>query len=598
MDPRSPSLAALTTLEPNTQDTAHMSQLRLLLIAGTLLVIHAPARAQVASALLHDGQPLVGAPAGPLQYGLLGIDTNTSGGFALRVNSYSTAGGINVSHAWGSADGTAPMVMLSETGVGVLTQNDFEWYLGIADSGAVGYGASGFGGPLGPFEGAFVDATPIAVTGDPYAGLPGHWWAAVDRVGVTAGGEPHFRASLAQAPGAFPYLHGLFYGSTPTALLLGGDVLPNLPEPLKKIYAVDYGYGISSQGTNFISRVTMIGPSVDTTNDTAMVVGGSGLMLGGSLVQEDVLVPMSVGGDGVEKWDGFYDTGINEHGDYFFTGNNTGNPATDTVLVHNGRIRFREGDSIDGHVVAGGIFHADMHESGRVAYIWDVLDSGGVERSAIFFEDELLVMAGDPVDWDGDGQVDAGVTLSQINDLAVGSLGNDYAVYFTAYRETIGISSGFFRVVIPNPVRSFCAGNGAGASCPCGNFGSHDEGCVNSSGSGALLTDLGNAEVAADTLELRASGAPANTPGLFFQGDSSLGLGNPFGDGLLCAGGQIQRLEIAFTDAAGRATMSSSVSAAGGVGAGDLRFYQYWYRDVLGPCGSGFNTTNALAVQW
>jgi len=32
--------------------------------------------------------------------------------------------------------------------------------------------------------------------------------------------------------------------------------------------------------------------------------------------------------------------------------------------------------------------------------------------------------------------------------------------------------------------------------------------------------------------------------------------------------------------------------------AAEPRFLQAWYRDPSGPCGFGFNTTNALAVAW
>jgi hypothetical protein len=140
-----------------------------------------------------------------------------------------------------------------------------------------------------------------------------------------------------------------------------------------------------------------------------------------------------------------------------------------------------------------------------------------------------------------------------------------------------------------------------GTLSPCGNPGAPDHGCANSGqADGAHLFATGTLNP--DTLVLHASGAIPSQPGLFFQGDSPIGggAGVTFGDGLRCAGGSVKRLEVAFPDATGLASTTVSISAAGGVGPGSgHRYYQFWYRDpTLGPCGSGFNLTNGLAIIW
>ncbi len=102
-------------------------------------------------------------------------------------------------------------------------------------------------------------------------------------------------------------------------------------------------------------------------------------------------------------------------------------------------------------------------------------------------------------------------------------------------------------------------------------------------------------------LVLLASGSPPNQPGLFFQGDNAIngGLGLSFGDGLRCAGGNVVRLEVVPTNGAGDASSSLSLSVAGAVTAGQTKRYQWWYRDpVGGQCGSGFNLSNGLEVNW
>lgn len=142
-----------------------------------------------------------------------------------------------------------------------------------------------------------------------------------------------------------------------------------------------------------------------------------------------------------------------------------------------------------------------------------------------------------------------------------------------------------------------CFGDGSSGACPCGNVGAANAGCANSTGLGAVLSAYGTANVAADSVVLTARHCPPSTMGLFFGGSSAPSPA-PFGDGLRCVGGGIVRLGVVATNAAGVAASTTTISAVEGLSGGELRRYQFWYRNVLGPCGGGFNTTNALAIQW
>ena len=71
------------------------------------------------------------------------------------------------------------------------------------------------------------------------------------------------------------------------------------------------------------------------------------------------------------------------------------------------------------------------------------------------------------------------------------------------------------------------------------------------------------------------------------------------GDGLRCAGGSVIRLETVTATGGGNAQSTVQVGTIGMVDPGDTRYYQYWYRDLVGsPCGTGFNVTNGLEVLW
>jgi hypothetical protein len=138
------------------------------------------------------------------------------------------------------------------------------------------------------------------------------------------------------------------------------------------------------------------------------------------------------------------------------------------------------------------------------------------------------------------------------------------------------------------------------ASGPCANP-DREAGCANSTGEGARLSGAGSASASADDLVLVAEDMPPGKSALLFAGTIRVngGVGLPFGDGLRCAGGAIQRLGIRSTGALGTASWGPGLSVQGGWGAGDLRTFQVWYRDgAHGSCSSGFNLTQGLEVTF
>ncbi|HVS11243.1 MAG TPA: hypothetical protein VMS76_15345, partial [Planctomycetota bacterium] len=79
----------------------------------------------------------------------------------------------------------------------------------------------------------------------------------------------------------------------------------------------------------------------------------------------------------------------------------------------------------------------------------------------------------------------------------------------------------------------------------------------------------------------------------------------PFGDGWKCVGTGgvgIFRLPVLKTAASGTASWKLDVNAppspAGAITAGSTWHFQFWYRDVGGPVGSGFNLSDALTATF
>lgn len=156
------------------------------------------------------------------------------------------------------------------------------------------------------------------------------------------------------------------------------------------------------------------------------------------------------------------------------------------------------------------------------------------------------------------------------------------------------------------PTQSICAGDGTGTACPCSNSGGPGRGCASSSVAvGALMSSTGDPFLASDSLRLRVDGVGLGA-GLIIQGTASLGLdqGQAFGDGLLCVGGQIERLAVLWPYAGSThypaiGSSEPPISVLGAVSVPGTRIYQYWYRDATTYCTpSTFNLTNGLSVAW
>jgi hypothetical protein len=152
---------------------------------------------------------------------------------------------------------------------------------------------------------------------------------------------------------------------------------------------------------------------------------------------------------------------------------------------------------------------------------------------------------------------------------------------------------------------AFCAGDGSGTACPCGNLSplGANLGCANSIGSGAALVATGTASISADTFVLHGSGMPDSAV-LYFQGTTQVasGAGATFGDGLRCAGGTTTRFGLRINGGGSSqfpSGLDPAVHVKGFDNAGDVRTYQCWYRNAAAFCTpSTFNLSNGWQATW
>jgi len=126
--------------------------------------------------------------------------------------------------------------------------------------------------------------------------------------------------------------------------------------------------------------------------------------------------------------------------------------------------------------------------------------------------------------------------------------------------------------------------------------------CISATHSGGQEAKIGSAgtpRVGDNEFYLTISDGPLNKFGVFFYGPNMIQA--PFGDGFRCVGGQTQRLNpIVQTSPTG--TLSRQIDLTtlqtAQITANTSWNFQFWFRDPMGPGGSGYNLSNGIAVTF
>ena len=121
----------------------------------------------------------------------------------------------------------------------------------------------------------------------------------------------------------------------------------------------------------------------------------------------------------------------------------------------------------------------------------------------------------------------------------------------------------------------------------------------NSVGSGATIGHAGSTSLVANDLVLISHGLVPGKPGLFYYGPNQTAV--LLGEGVRCVDGNLTRLDVIVADALGSVADPLDLSSPpfssgpGAVDVGDVRNFQFWYRDPAGG-GAGFNLSDALEL--
>jgi hypothetical protein len=120
----------------------------------------------------------------------------------------------------------------------------------------------------------------------------------------------------------------------------------------------------------------------------------------------------------------------------------------------------------------------------------------------------------------------------------------------------------------------------------------------NSSGGAAQIYTLGSNSIGANDLILGASPVPVNQFGIFYYGSNEIEV--PFGNGIRCVGGGVNRLPVEQSDNffnIAHSVNNGQAPHSANLTPGSTWKFQCWFRDTVAG-GSGFNLSNGKSITF
>lgn len=263
--------------------------------------------------------------------------------------------------------------------------------MGISDEGGFIYSPS-FNGN----DAVYTHLGLLLAEGSTAPGLPGMFSSFNSRPTMTANGAANWIAGFTATPGGASagrvfYTAPGAHPSNTTAVLKSGDIVAGFPIGTS---GIGFAYDVSPNNQHRIVHLTLNTGS--TTNDTCIWVNGN------------VIARESLPNGQGDNWQNFSAMGINNFGQFVFTGDTDGTTASDAFIAVNGQIVLREGNLVGGVTLTGSSRWISIDNFGHVAFIHDT--SAG---ESLFYGDAanltsavVVATVGANLDTNGDGTGD------------------------------------------------------------------------------------------------------------------------------------------------------------------------------------------------
>lgn len=253
-------------------------------------------------------------------------------------------------------------------------------------------------------DGLWTDLGLLVRRGDPAPGASGQFVSFASRPGMTPGGAAYWMGGVAATAGGPTASRAFYVSPDRTAASATVAVAEGQTVGGAAITALDFSYGISGDGAHRAFIVTRNTGS--TASDGAVVLDGA------LLAQEGTLV----GPVGVDQWESFDLVRVDGAGHALIAGNTTVATTMDEVVVYEGGVMLREGQTVAGVTLGTDVRGLAMNDDGLIAWAWTT--STGPNDEAVFVgrvpnlagTSMLALRTGHGLDTFGDGTPDYTVT--------------------------------------------------------------------------------------------------------------------------------------------------------------------------------------------
>ncbi len=272
-----------------------------------------------------------------------------------------------------------------------------EGTMGISDTGGFNYSPS-FNGN----DSVYTHNGKLLADGDAHPALPGLFSTFNSRPTMLPDGTAYWIGGYTDTSGgstqgrAFLKCTDTSDPNTITKILQTGDLIDGLAIGTT---GLGFAYDVSDSGNNYIIA-SLVGGS--TATDDRVLVNGVTVAQAGS--------PTGAG-DNWGPTSSFADMSINNSGNYIHSGDTDSATSADEVMVYNGSIVLREGDTLGGLTLGGAVNGASLNNFNRFVAIWSTTSPTG---EALFYgracnasAAQLVLAVGMQVDYDGDRIPDA-----------------------------------------------------------------------------------------------------------------------------------------------------------------------------------------------
>ena len=304
----------------------------------------------------------------------------------------------------------------------------------------------------------------FATVGDAAPGITDGFYTNPSGPQLTADGTLYWVGLVDTGGGPEPDIEALFRTTDGTnaggeVVLSTGDVLE---DPLTIANFVNYAYQASEENDHLIINLEL---ATDPVSNQRIWVDDAVVLTENDTAPDD------------ELWDFFYIVAINNDGNYVVTADTDGNAATNHVMIYNGEVVLREGDTVDGIdiVDVGGFGGPDnatirfvaLNNVNQIAYDF-AYDSPGGFRESVFFACNADDVPGSSVEVFSSGSHGLDVDDDEVSDFFIEdvydfqphdaiNVGDDGNIYVTVTLND-GKNPPFDAVI---RVTANCCGNGS-----------------------------------------------------------------------------------------------------------------------------------------